>query len=85
MDWAPLMPASSLQFIANLVGVVPINDFFWNENLLVNFLSSIPTLHSQCPYFVQRYCVQPGWKLFLRTIVYISLRMLLKNTVWSFN
>jgi hypothetical protein len=39
--------------IQGLVRVVPINDFFWNENLVVNFLSSIPTLHSQCPYFVQ--------------------------------
>lgn len=57
MDWAPWMPASSLQSIANLVCVVLINDFFWNENLVVNFLSSIPTLHSQCPYFVQRSCL----------------------------
>ena len=40
--------------IQGLVCVAPINDFLWNENLVVNFLSSIPTLHSQCPYFVQK-------------------------------
>lgn len=35
--------------IQGLVCVVPINDFFWNENLVVNFLSSIPTLPLNAP------------------------------------